>query len=87
MCGDGLVLGTEACDDGNAVSGDGCSSTCQVEAGFTCTQPPLGDTMVVPMVVRDFNAGGDFETGLELCHGSQLCQPRAGAKPILTPTA
>ena len=60
-CGDGLILGTEKCDDGNAVSGDGCSSTCQIEDGFTCTQPPLGDTMVVPMVVRDFNAGGDFE--------------------------
>jgi fibro-slime domain-containing protein len=62
-CGDGLVLGSEACDDGNAVNGDGCSSTCQVEAGFACSQPALGDTMVVPMVVRDFNAGGDFERG------------------------
>ena len=62
-CGDGLILGTEQCDDGNAVSGDGCSSTCQVEAGFTCTQPALGNTMLVPMVVRDFNAGGDFEKG------------------------
>ena len=62
-CGDGLVLGTEQCDDGNAVSGDGCSSTCQIEPGFTCTQPPLGSTMVVPMVVRDFNQGGDFEKG------------------------
>lgn len=25
------------CDDGNSVSGDGCSSTCQLEAGWTCT--------------------------------------------------
>lgn len=65
-CGDGLLLGSEACDDGNAVSGDGCSATCQVEAGFTCTQPPLGDTMVVPMVVRDFNGGADFEKSLSV---------------------
>ncbi|HEY5956679.1 MAG TPA: fibro-slime domain-containing protein, partial [Polyangiaceae bacterium] len=62
-CGDGLILGTEECDDGNAVSGDGCSDSCKVEAGFECSQTPLGDTMVVPMVVRDFNAGGDFEKG------------------------
>ncbi len=68
-CGDGLILGTEACDDGNAVNGDGCSSTCQVEAGFTCTQPALGDTMVVPMVVRDFNAGADFEKGSTFATG------------------
>lgn len=26
----------EACDDGNTVSGDGCSSTCQIEAGYEC---------------------------------------------------
>ncbi len=25
-CGDGLVLGAETCDDGNAVAGDGCSA-------------------------------------------------------------
>jgi fibro-slime domain-containing protein len=68
-CGDGLLLGTEACDDGNAVSGDGCSSDCKIEDGFTCTQPPLGDTMVVPMVVRDFNAGGDFEKGAAFATG------------------
>jgi cysteine-rich repeat protein len=29
----------EACDDGNAVSGDGCSGTCEVEAGYLCAQP------------------------------------------------
>ena len=62
-CGDGLILGNEKCDDGNAVSGDGCSADCQVEDGFTCEQPALGDTMLVPMVVRDFNQGGDFEKG------------------------
>ena len=36
VCGDGVttpgVNGTgEQCDDGNTVSGDGCSSTCQIE--------------------------------------------------------
>lgn len=30
-CGDGVVESIEACDDGNTVSGDGCSSTCESE--------------------------------------------------------
>ena len=31
VCGNGLLQAGEACDDGNTVSGDGCSSTCTVE--------------------------------------------------------
>ncbi|MBI2083357.1 MAG: DUF4215 domain-containing protein [Deltaproteobacteria bacterium] len=31
VCGDGIRAGTEGCDDGNTVSGDGCSSTCLPE--------------------------------------------------------
>jgi cysteine-rich repeat protein len=39
-CGDGRLAAGEACDDGNATSGDGCSATCTVEAGFTCSGTP-----------------------------------------------
>ena len=36
-CGDSRIEGTELCDDGNAVGGDGCSADCQrIEPGFTC---------------------------------------------------
>ena len=31
-CGDSVVGGTEQCDDGNLVAGDGCSPTCTLEA-------------------------------------------------------
>ena len=31
ICGDGIKTPDEGCDDGNTVSGDGCSSTCTVE--------------------------------------------------------
>ena len=31
-CGDGLVQGREACDDGNNRNGDGCSSSCEIES-------------------------------------------------------
>ena len=35
-CGNGVVELPEACDDGNSDSGDSCSSSCDVEAGFRC---------------------------------------------------
>lgn len=37
LCGDGYHTTSKfQCDDGNIRNGDGCSSTCTVEAGFTC---------------------------------------------------
>ena len=65
-CGDGILL-NEQCDDGNVASGDGCSSTCQVEPGWTCTQPVLGDKMMVPVIYRDFKFHNptDFEPGVD----------------------
>ena len=35
-CGNGIVKSPEECDDGNTIEGDGCSSSCQIEEGFTC---------------------------------------------------
>jgi cysteine-rich repeat protein len=51
VCGDGYrspgLLGLyEACDDGNTVSGDGCSSACYVERGWIC--PKAGQPCVPP---------------------------------------
>ena len=40
VCGNGNLEGIEQCDDGNTLSGDGCSSTCQAEAAFMCTGSP-----------------------------------------------
>ena len=31
VCGDGIVLGEEACDDGGLHVGDGCSEKCTIE--------------------------------------------------------
>jgi fibro-slime domain-containing protein len=73
-CGDGNIdmPDGETCDDGNAVSGDGCSATCQTEGGFSCAATPLPDTvpcpsnpalqcLVLPVIYRDFK--GQQETG------------------------
>jgi cysteine-rich repeat protein len=41
-CGDGIRGGTETCDDGNTVSGDGCSSTCASEFCSAMSTPSRG---------------------------------------------
>eukprot|EP00163_Fabomonas_tropica_P001126 TRINITY_DN10858_c0_g1_i1.p1 TRINITY_DN10858_c0_g1~~TRINITY_DN10858_c0_g1_i1.p1 ORF type:complete len:783 (-),score=82.84 TRINITY_DN10858_c0_g1_i1:736-3084(-) len=41
VCGDGKLDGSESCDDGNDIAGDGCSSsTCTVEPGYSCSGVP-----------------------------------------------
>lgn len=94
-CGDGFVLGEEACDDGNTANGDGCSSTCQVEAAFDCSLAPVPSAISVPLVVRDFKAGGDFElgsafgTGLNYANQGllQASLDANGLKPVLVSTS
>ncbi|KAM7401317.1 hypothetical protein PAMA_005486 [Pampus argenteus] len=39
-CGDGLIQGTEECDDSNLLDGDGCSKKCHKEIGFNCNGEP-----------------------------------------------
>ena len=38
VCGDGIVDGEEACDDGNQDNADGCSATCEASGTFRWTQ-------------------------------------------------
>ncbi len=42
VCGDGIVSGTEECDDMNTANGDGCSSTCRLEANIPTQRYSLG---------------------------------------------
>ena len=35
-CGNSLRETGEECDDGNTISGDGCSASCYIEYGWTC---------------------------------------------------
>jgi cysteine-rich repeat protein len=41
-CGDFVVQASEACDDGDIESGDGCSATCAIETGWACGPGTLG---------------------------------------------
>jgi fibro-slime domain-containing protein len=85
QCGDGIVVPPEQCDDGNTIDGDGCSKNCRVEAGWICTQPSLGDKMMVPVIYRDFrfHNPSDFEAGVV---GLMSPQPGAWSTPPSTRT-
>ncbi|HEY8375996.1 MAG TPA: hypothetical protein VIK91_05880 [Nannocystis sp.] len=75
VCGDGVVGGIEACDDGNTVAGDGCSPTCTIE------MPPIDPTTGGPIdpTIGDTSgtetdgvttAGGDKDDGCGCDQGS-----------------
>lgn len=40
VCGDGVIAGTEQCDDRNKIANDGCSATCTIENLWNCTGQP-----------------------------------------------
>jgi cysteine-rich repeat protein len=44
ICGNGIIETGESCDDLNANSGDGCSPSCGVESGYTCSGEPSACT-------------------------------------------
>ncbi|MEE3328952.1 MAG: S8 family serine peptidase [Myxococcota bacterium] len=89
VCGDGELSGTEECDDGNAVSGDCCSSSCTFEAatspcddGDSCTVDEVcdgaGQCGSGSAVVCD---DGLFCNGAEICDAALGCQ--VGTPPLL----
>jgi fibro-slime domain-containing protein len=99
-CGDGIKFGAEACDDGNTLSGDGCSSSCTVEAGYACTtsavSPPA--SLNLPIILRDFSvkspASGstparhpDFEDKIGNDRGIVADCLGADLKPVYKPAA
>jgi len=57
-CGNGILEGTEACDDGNTTPGDGCASDCKLEPGWSCLEPG---------VRCQPKCGDGLQTGVEQC--------------------
>ena len=90
-CGNEIVEASagEQCDDGNTMDGDGCSSTCQVQAAGTVMgldQDQTFNDSIDPMTNQDFyevvlTADGNIfaETGvptLGLCEGDSMRDTR-----------
>ena len=62
VCGDGVVVGPEVCDDGNTTSGDGCSADCTV---IEWPQVCAG----LPQLSLDGPNRGDTSSHQNLFHG------------------
>jgi fibro-slime domain-containing protein len=97
VCGDANVdaMAGEGCDDGNAVSGDGCSATCQLETGFNCSDMPATDTqtcstgagqcLVLPITFRDFdgqNQAMGHPDFYYLNNPANTCVPNASGRAV-----
>ncbi len=67
VCGNALLEGKEECDDGNANSNDGCSSSCGIETGYSCSS--IGASCLL------CNPGCSYcmLTGPERCDSSEYC--------------
>ena len=63
ICGDGVITGSEECDDGNLLDGDGCQSSCAVEPDWSCT----GEPSVCALLCGN----GQLDSGEE-CDGDDL---------------
>ncbi|MFS8068731.1 MAG: DUF4215 domain-containing protein, partial [Byssovorax sp.] len=63
-CGDGIKSVGEACEDGNTADGDGCTSTCQVQTGYTCNA-------ATPSVCTTI-CGDGLKLGAEACDDGNL---------------
>ncbi|HXN33968.1 MAG TPA: DUF4215 domain-containing protein, partial [Polyangiaceae bacterium] len=79
VCGDGVINGTEQCDDGNTTPADGCSASCRLEPGFACVT-----SMTVPnSVCHKTTCGDGNKEGFEQCDDGNLI-PYDGCSPTCT---
>jgi cysteine-rich repeat protein len=51
VCGDGMIVGNEMCDDGNANAGDGCAG-CNIEPGWLCSGQPSTCQQIMPTTTQ-----------------------------------
>ena len=71
-CGNNVIEGTEQCDDGNNLNGDGCSAICELETG------PVEDDLRVFVTSQEFS--GDFGS---LEDADSLCQQVANEANLI----
>jgi cysteine-rich repeat protein len=72
ICGNAIRTSAELCDDGNTLSGDGCSASCVVEANFVCVnRNQFGEFGDVDDCFFDGNACGPAPCGGQ--HISAAC--------------
>jgi len=76
VCGNWVNQTGEQCDDGNLVSGDGCSATCAIENGWNCVENASEATICaqIPPVCSDTCESLGNNCGeVEICGETQNC--------------
>jgi len=76
-CGDGILATIEFCDDKNVSPGDGCSASCELEAGFTCSGAP---SVCAPVCGDGLVRGGEACDDGNLASGDG-CSPTCSVEP------
>ena len=59
ICGNGIVEGTEQCDDGNTVNSDGCDSICKIESALSCVDSDGGRKEYIKAITTGFSVYPD----------------------------
>ncbi len=70
-CGDGEMSGNEACDDGNTVSGDGCTAVCTIEGpngSIFSPGNPLNEHLTEYSMSDPIPDEGTFRIGCSFSH-------------------
>ncbi len=79
QCGDGIKLGTEECDDGNVIDGDGCDSNCVLESACV---PSIYNTDSGGVANPTNAEGVPDSTYAEISGNNRVSLDMGGAKPV-----
>ena len=76
VCGNGVIEDGETCDDAGTAASDGCSASCQIEDGFTCSGAPSTCEPAACEPACEGKACGPDGCGgvCGTCEGSAVCQ-------------
>lgn len=78
-CGNGILEGSEKCDDGNAISTDGCNA-CQITFGWGCSQtlPSVCDRNYTSLFFDGFTTTNPLSSGWSSPSGTDGCPGNCG---------
>jgi cysteine-rich repeat protein len=75
LCGDSILATDEACDDGNLIDGDGCSSACTIEVSPNCPDALDADRSLVG---ADGHCYAVFTAETPYKEAKRICEIRGG---------